>query len=212
MIRLYDFLYSSAAYRVRIALNLKGVAYDAVPVNIAPGADEQLSAGYKAINPQQRVPAIEVDGRLAGQSMAILEWIDETFPGPTLLPADPWMRLRVRAFADTIACDIHPMNNLSPRAYLRDRLGIAEDEIMRWYAHWITLGFTALEAEATALPKQDFLFGPAPTMAEIALVPQVANARRFKVDIAAFPRLVEVDAACRALEPFRRAAPESQLS
>ncbi len=210
MIRLYDFRFSSAAYRVRIALNLKGAAYDAVNINIAPGADEQLSDAYRQINPQMRVPAIEVDGRLGVQSMAILEWIDETLPGPALLPPDPWTRLRVRAFADTIACDIHPLNNLSPRAYLRNQLGASEEETMRWYAHWITVGFTALEAEANELPRQDFLFGPAPTIAEIALVPQVANARRFNVDVSSFPRLLEIDAACRALEPFRRAAPEQQ--
>jgi maleylacetoacetate isomerase len=211
MIRLYDFPASSAAYRVRIALNIKGAAYEQVSINIAPGADEQLSDAYRQINPQARVPAIDVDGQIAGQSMAILEWIDETLPGPRLLPEDAWLRLRVRAFADTIACDIHPLNNLSPRAYLRDQLGAGEDAVMRWYAHWITAGFTALEAEARDLPKQTFLFGEAPGLAEIALVPQVANARRFKVDITAFPRLVEIDAACRALEPFRKAAPENQV-
>lgn len=211
MIRLYDFPFSSAAYRVRIALNMKGAPYESVLVNIAPGTDEQLAAAYRAVNPQMRVPSIDVDGQVAGQSMAILEWIEETFPGPSLLPSDPWLRLRVRAFADTIACDIHPINNLSPRAYLRDRLGVAEADTMRWYAHWITVGFTALEAEAAALAKHEFLFGPEPTLAEIALVPQVANARRFQVDISPFPRLVEIDAACRALDPFRRAAPENQI-
>jgi maleylacetoacetate isomerase len=157
-----------------------------------------------------RVPAIEVDGKLGVQSMAILEWIDETLPGPALLPSDPWTRLRVRAFADTIACDIHPLNNLSPRAYLRNELGRSEEEMRRWYAHWITVGFTALEAEANDLPRQDFLFGAVPTIAEIALVPQMANARRFNVNVSGFPRLLEIDAACRALEPFRRAAPEHQ--
>jgi maleylacetoacetate isomerase len=210
MIRLYDYRFSSAAYRVRIALNIKGASYEAVSINIAPGADEQLSEAYRLVNPQMRVPAIEVDGKLGVQSMAILEWIDETLPGPALLPSDPWTRLRVRAFADTIACDIHPLNNLSPRAYLRNELGRSEEEMRRWYAHWITVGFTALEAEANDLPRQDFLFGAVPTIAEIALVPQMANARRFNVNVSGFPRLLEIDAACRALEPFRRAAPEHQ--
>jgi maleylpyruvate isomerase len=210
MIRLYDFPASSAAYRVRIALNLKGASYDQLPINIAPGTDEQLSDSFRRINPQMRVPSIEVDGRLSGQSMAIIEWIDETLPGPALLPTDPWTRLRARAFADTIACDIHPLNNLSPRAYLTSRLGVSQEDVMVWYAHWIEVGFTALEAEAGELGRHEFLFGDAPGIAEIALVPQVANARRFKVDISAFPRLIEVDAACRALEPFRLAAPENQ--
>ncbi len=210
MIRLYDYRFSSAAYRVRIALNIKGASYEAVSINIAPGADEQLSEAYRLVNPQMRVPAIEVDGKLGVQSMAILEWIDETLPGPALLPSDPWTRLRVRAFADTIACDIHPLNNLSPRAYLRNQLGRSEEEMRRWYAHWITVGFTALETEANDLPRQDFLFGAVPTIAEIALVPQMANARRFNVNVSSFPRLLEIDAACRALEPFRRAAPEHQ--
>ena len=211
MIRLYDYPFSSAAYRVRIALNLKGAAYDQVSINIAPGADEQLTESYRLINPQQKVPAIEVDGRIAGQSMAIIEWIDEMIAGPRLLPDTAWARLQARAFADTIACDIHPLNNLSPRAYLRDKLGVNETDVMTWYAHWITRGFEALEREAAAPRQTPFLFGAAPSIAEIALVPQMANARRFKVDISAFSALTALDAACRELDAFHRAAPENQL-
>jgi maleylacetoacetate isomerase len=210
MIRLYDYWRSSAAYRVRIALNLKGVPYERMPVNILPGKDEQRGAAYQAVNPQMRVPAIEVDGKVAGQSLAIIEWIDEVHEGPALLPKDPWQRLQARAFADVIACDIHPLNNLSPLAVLRRDFGADEAAVNRWYSDWILRGFAALEAMAGDYQRGSFLFGEAPTIAEIVLVPQVANARRFNVDLAAFPRLVALDAACQALEAFQRAAPENQ--
>lgn len=210
MIRLYDYWRSSAAYRVRIALNLKGAAFESVPVNILPGADEQLTDQYRGINPQMRVPAIEVDGRIGVQSLAIIEWIDETLPGPALLPRDPWQRLQARAFADVIACDIHPLNNLSPLAVLRADFGADEAAIRHWYQDWILRGFAALESMASDFGPHPFLFGDAPGLAEIVLVPQVANARRFETDLSGFPRLVALDEACRALEPFRRAAPENQ--
>ena len=212
MIRLYDYWRSSAAYRVRIALNLKGADYSLVPVNILPGKDEQKAPGYQTINPQMRVPSIEIDGQVAGQSMAILEWIDETLPGPRLLPADPWARLQVRAFADVIACDIHPLNNLSPLAYLREQFGADDAAVARWYAEWIVRGFTALEAMVAQPASGAFLFGEAPGLAEVTLVPQMANARRFKVDLAPFPHLLAADAACRDLEAFRKASPENQPS
>ncbi|MEX1252134.1 MAG: maleylacetoacetate isomerase [Hyphomonas sp.] len=209
MIRLYDYWRSSAAYRVRIALHLKGCPFETVPVNILPGADEQLGDGYRGINPQMRVPAIEVDARISGQSMAIIEWIDETVPGPSLLPEDAWQRLKARAFADIIACDIHPLNNLSPLAVLRRDFGADDTAIKRWYQDWIVRGFQALEAMATEPRYSVFLFGDAPGLAEIALVPQMANARRFETDLSAFPKLVELDSICRALDAFQRAAPES---
>ena len=210
MIRLYDYWRSSAAYRVRIALNLKGVAYESIPVNILPGKDEQLAAAYQSVNPQMRVPAIEVDGRIAGQSLAIIEWIDEVYEGPALLPKDPWARLQARAFADVIACDIHPLNNLSPLAVLRRDFGADDAAVNRWYHDWIRRGFEALEKTAADIQSGPFLFGAAPTIAEIVLVPQVANARRFDVDLSAFPRLVALDEASRALDAFQRAAPENQ--
>ncbi len=210
MIRLYDYWRSSAAYRVRIALNLKGAAFETVPVNILPGADQQLTDQYRAVNPQMRVPAIEVDGQVASQSLAIIEWIDETMPGPALLPKDPWQRLQARAFADVIACDIHPLNNLSPLAVLRKDFGADEAAIKRWYQDWILRGFAALESMASELATGPFLFGEAPGLAEIVLIPQVANARRFETDLSAFPRLVALDKTCCTLEPFKRAAPENQ--
>ncbi len=209
MIRLYDYWRSSAAYRVRIALNLKGADYDRVAINILPGKDEQFSDTYRAVNPQMRVPAVEVDGRIGFQSMAIIEWIDETVPGPALLPRDPWKRLQARAFADVIACDIHPLNNLSPLAVLRRDFGADDEAIKRWYQDWILRGFTALETMASGIGGKKFLFGDAPGLAEIVLVPQVANARRFDTDLSAFPRLLELDANCQALDAFQRAAPEN---
>jgi maleylacetoacetate isomerase len=210
VIRLYDYWRSSAAYRVRIALHLKGAAFETVPVNIMPGTDEQLADQYRAVNPQMRVPAIEVGGQVAGQSLAIIEWIDETMPGPALLPKDPWQRLQARAFADVIACDIHPLNNLSPLAVLRKDFGAGEAQIKHWYQDWILRGFAALESMASELAAGPFLFGETPGLAEIVLIPQVANARRFETDLSAFPRLVALDEMCRALEPFNRAAPENQ--
>lgn len=208
MIRLYDYWRSSAAYRVRIALNLKGVPYESVPINIAPGADEQLSDAYRRVNPQMRVPAIEVDGRIAGQSMAILEWIDETLPGPKLLPGDPWERLKIRGFSDIIASDIHPLNNLSPLAVLRTQFGADESAVGNWYRDWIVRGFHVLEGMVS--DAGPFAFGTAPTLADVVLVPQMANARRFDTDLTGFPGLVAVDAACRALDAFSKAAPENQ--
>jgi maleylpyruvate isomerase len=210
MLKLYDYWRSSAAYRVRIALNIKGVPFESIPVNIAPGSDEQLQSAYKTVNPQMRVPTIAVGGRTAGQSLAIIEWIEETVPGPSLLPHDPWVRLQARAFADTIACDIHPLNNLSVLASLRKDFGANEEAVSRWYHDWIMRGFESLEVAAQKLPLSAFLFGDNPSIAEICLVPQVANARRFDVDLSAFPRLVEIDASCRNNEAFARAAPEAQ--
>jgi len=210
MLKLYDYWRSSAAYRVRIALNLKGVPYESIPVNIAPGRDEQLQEAYRAINPQMRVPSIEMDDRVIGQSMAIIEWIDESFAGAALLPSDPWARLKARSFADTIACDIHPLNNLSVLAALRKGFDADDAAVTRWYHDWIRRGFSALEAMAKDLPSRDFLFGDAPTIAEICLVPQVANAKRFEMDLSAFPRLLDVDAVCCRLDAFAHAAPEAQ--
>jgi maleylacetoacetate isomerase len=207
-LRLYDYWRSSAAYRLRIALNLKGVDYETVVVNIAPGADEQLGDDYRAVNPQLRVPTLEVDGRRSGQSMALLEWLDETFPAPPLLPGDAWARLQVRAFADVIACDIHPLNNLSVLMKLRD-LGHEKPAIDDWYVDWILRGFGALEEAARSSSAAQFLFTDTPSFAEICLVPQIYNARRYNADLGAFPRLVEVDARCRELEAFVQAAPEA---
>lgn len=208
-LKLYDYWRSSAAYRLRIAFNLKGVDFDSTVVNIAPGADEQMGEPYKAINPQMRVPSIEVEGKVASQSMAMLEWIEETWPEPALLPQDPWARLQVRAFADLIACDVHPLNNLSVLGKLREGFGADKEAIAEWYRDWIIRGFAALEAQAEKAAGHDFLFTDRPGLAEICLVPQMYNARRFETPVDAFPRLVEIDARCQKIEAFRRAAPEA---
>lgn len=211
-LKLYDYWRSSAAYRLRIAFNLKGVDFDSVPVNIAPGSDEQFGDTYRAINPQMRVPSIEVDGQVASQSMAILEWLEESWPQPALLPADPWQRLRVRAFADVIACDIHPLNNLSVLGKLRADFGADTDAVETWYRDWIIRGFIALEAIAVKQGAgSSFLFGDKPGLAEVCLVPQMYNARRFDTPLDAFPRLLEVDARCHEMTQFKRAAPEAVM-
>ena len=210
MIRLYDYWRSSAAYRIRIALNLKNLPHDLVPVNIAPGADEQKTDEYRQVNAQMRVPTIEVEGRRSGQSMAILEWLEETYPQPAVLPADPWQRLQARAFADTIACDIHPLNNLSVLSVLRSDFEADEAAVTQWYHDWIRRGFEALEHFAAQHRAGDFLFGDQPGIAEITLVPQVSNARRFKMDLSEFPTLVALDTACLELDAFRQASPEAQ--
>lgn len=207
---LYDFWRSSAAYRVRIALNLKGIGADRVEIDITPGTDAQLSPHYRAVNPQMRVPALSVDGGVIGQSLAILEYLDERYPQPPLLPGDALQRARIRAFADTIACDIHPLNNVSVLGELRHRFGADGETIRSWYASWIAKGFTALETLAGQAGRGRFLFGPVPTLAEVCLVPQVYNARRYEVDLSPYPRLVEVDAAARELPAFAAAAPERQ--
>jgi maleylpyruvate isomerase len=210
MLKLYDFWRSSAAYRVRIGLNLKGAAYEAVAVNIAPGKDEHLQAEYRAINAQARVPTLQTPQGLLTQSLAILDWLDETYREPPLFPADPWARAQVRSFALTIATDTHPLNNTSVLARLKTQFGADETAIGEWYRHWISVGFAALEAQAGARPETAFAFGDAPTLADICLVPQMANARRFNTDLARFPRLVAIDAHARTHTAFIKAAPENQ--
>jgi len=206
--KLYTYWRSSASYRLRIALNLKGVAASQIEISLHPDDKEHLGAAYAAKNPQRRVPAIETAGEVVGQSMAILEWLDETYPDPPLLPVDPLDRLKARAFADVVACDIHPLNNVSVLGWLRDKFDADKEGVGAWYAHWIQEGFATLEQVAAGRP-DTFLFGASPGLAEICLVPQIYNARRFDVDLSAFPNLLEVDAACLKLNEFKNAAPEA---
>jgi maleylacetoacetate isomerase len=205
--KLYDYFRSSAAYRVRIALNVKGLAYESSEVHLVRNGGEHLSERYRAINPQARVPSLVTDTEaVLTQSVAILEWLEEAYPEPPLLPKDPVARAHVRAIVGIIACDIHPVNNLCTLNYLRDRLGQEQAAVDAWYAHWITEGFRAVEALIEGEP---FCFGKSPTMADAVLVPQVFNARRFKVPLEAFPKILRADEAAMALAPFADARPEA---
>ena len=207
MTTLHSYWRSTAAYRVRIALNLKGLDYQQIPHDLRVG--EQAAPAYASVNPQQLIPALEVDGVVLTQSLAILEWLEETHPEPRLLPARAADRAAVRAMAQTIAFDIHPLNNLRVLARLRAEFGADENAVSRWIAGWIADGFEALE---TLIAKRGgaFAYGDTPTLADCCLVPQVYSARRFNVDLAHYPRLV--DAADRAgeLDAFVAAHPTNQ--
>jgi maleylacetoacetate isomerase len=209
--RLYDYFRSSAAYRVRIALNLKGVKPDERTfVHLRMG--NQRAQDYLALNPQGLVPALELDDhRVLTQSLAIIEYLDETHREPPLLPAAAPARARVRSIALAIACEIHPLNNLRVLNYLIGTLGVAEAQKNGWYRYWIDVGFEALERQ---LDRDDdtgtFCHGEAPTLADICLVPQLANARRFKIDLTPYPTLTRIEASCNALPAFAQAAPARQ--
>jgi maleylacetoacetate isomerase len=204
---LHDYYRSSAAYRVRIALNLKGIEYDRHPVNLLE--DDQKSGEYRALNPQGLVPMLEIDGLKLTQSLAIMVYLDQRFPDPPLIPADPADGAHVRAMALAVACDIHPINNLRVLKYLAGPLRLGEDERAAWYAHWITEGFTAIEAMA-APRAGTFMFGDTPTIADICLVPQMFNARRFNVPVDAFPTLLRADDNASRIEAFAAAHPDRQ--
>ena len=208
--KLYDYFRSSAAYRVRIALNFKGVAPERAFVHLRRNA--QREDDYLALNPQGLVPALVTDdGTVLAQSLAIIEYLEETHPSPPLLPGDAAARARVRALALAIACDIHPLDNLRVLRYLLHTVGVTEEQKDAWYKYWIDVGFEALEANLARDPATGrFCHGDAPTLADVVLVPQMANARRFGVEVAPFPTLVRIEAACLALPAFSRAAPSVQ--
>lgn len=207
--KLYSYFRSSAAYRVRIALALKGLDYEYVSVQIAKG--RQFDAAFAALNAQNLVPVLEDEHKPLYQSLAIIQYLDETYPEPRILPTDRFERNRVRSLALIIACEIHPLNNLRVLKYLTDVLKVSEEQKNAWYHHWVTTGFTALEHRLATEPQTGrFCHGDKPGFADISLVPQVANARRFKVDLAPFPTIVRIDAACNEIEAFRKAAPGVQ--
>ncbi|WP_262689629.1 maleylacetoacetate isomerase [Kordiimonas aestuarii] len=208
---LFGYFRSSAAYRVRIALALKGLEYKYEAVNLVPGVSEQKSDAYRRLNPQGRVPYF-VDGEVKlSQSPAILEYLDEVYPATKLLPEGAVDRAYVRQLSSLIACDIHPLNNLSVLQKLKAEFGADDAATKKWYGDWIVEGFTALEKIVSASPHTGkFCFGDKPGMADIYLAPQMWNARRFDVDTSTFPTLVRIDAACNKLEPFIAAAPENQ--
>jgi len=203
IIRLYDYWRSSAAYRVRIALNLKGLAYTSVPVNLL--ASEQSGEPYRDKNPQGLVPTIEVDGRRIVQSLAIIDYLDRRFPDPALLPDDPFARADAMALALVVACDIHPPINLRMMRRLKHDLTIDDDGRARWTAHWMADGLAAMEAMASDAP---YLAGETPGLPDLCLVPQLYNARRNAVPLDAYPKLVAIDARCAGLEAFAAAHPD----
>jgi maleylacetoacetate isomerase len=209
-VQVYTYFRSSAAYRVRIALNLKGLSYESIPIHLQKEGGQNLKPEYRAVNPQGKVPTLAVPGGFLIQSLAIIEYLNETHPSPPLLPDDPLDRAKVRAFAQVIACDIHPLNNVAPLRYLKNKLGQEQPAIDTWYHHWIIEGFTALEALVYPIKPGPYAFGADVTLADICLVPQVANARRLNVPLERFPKLVAIDAACNKLDAFIKARPENQ--
>ncbi len=207
--QLYGFFRSSAAYRVRIALALKGLSADLVSVHLGKG--QQYGEAFSAVSPQNLVPVLEDAGQRMFQSLAIIEYLEERYPEPALLPRDPFERARVRSLALIVACEIHPLNNPRVLNYVTGKLGASEDQKLEWYHHWVKMGFTALERRLMSEPHTGrFCHGDSPGLADCALVPQVANAIRFKVDLSDFPTIRRINDACLALEPFQRAAPQNQ--
>lgn len=204
---LHGYWRSSASYRVRIAANLKGIEYEQRSYDLRKG--EQRAPALRAYTPLGLVPALEIDGQGLSQSLAILEWLEEAYPRPPILPGDPMQRTIVRAMAATIACDIHPLNNLRVLQALRRDLDASEAAVQGWISRWIGDGFFALESMVRDHGK-GFCFGDTPTMADCCLVPQIYNARRFDVDLSGFPALLAVDARCAEIDAFARAAPERQ--
>jgi maleylacetoacetate isomerase len=207
-VKLYGYFRSSAAYRVRIALNLKDLRYEQQSVHLTRNGGWQWSEEYRAVNPQKRVPALALDsGEILLQSLAIIEYLDEVHPQPPLLPAEPVARAQVRAVSQIIACDIHPLNNTSALNYLKGPLKHDQAAVDDWYRHWVAQGFEAVEALLRPGP---YAFGANVTIADVCLVPQIFNARRFKVDISQYPKIAAVDAACLKLPAFEKARPENQ--
>ena len=209
--KLYTYFRSSAAYRVRIALNLKGITYESLPVDLRADASAHRKPAYLAVNPQGLIPALEDAGTTFVQSLAIIEYLDETHPEPPLLPRSPTERAQVRAMALVIACDIHPLNNLRVLNYLRSPLGHGEEAVNAWYHHWIARGLQILEGDAKRFSGDGrHMFGTSVTLADLCIVPQMYNARRFKCDIAPYPTLRSICAHLETLPVFAKAAPEAQ--
>jgi maleylacetoacetate isomerase len=209
--RLYTYWRSSAAWRVRIALNLKGLDWHPLLVHLTRDGGEQRQPGYLALNPQGFVPALEADGLRLTQSMAIIEYLEETRPEPLLLPGEAAARARVRSLAQLVACDVHPLNNLRVLQYLARNAGFDETKQAEWYRHWVIEGLRALEARLASEPETGrYCHGDTPGLADCFLVPQLYNARRYGCDLEPYPTIIRIDAACNDLEAFRSAAAEAQ--
>ena len=209
--KLYTFFRSSAAYRVRIALQLKGLNYDSIPRHLRKNGGEHRSHAYLRVNPQGLIPALEVDGSVLAQSLAIIEYLDARWPTPRLLPDDTLTCARVRSLALLIACDIHPLNNLRVLNYLREILGQNQDSVNEWYRHWIAEGFKSLEEQLHLLSSQGrYCVGDTVSLADVCLVPQVYNARRFGCDLTSYPTIQKITAFLETLNAFAAATPEVQ--
>ena len=209
--KLYTFFRSSASYRVRIALNFKGVSYEQAPIHLRRSGGEQFTAAYKAVNPQALVPALEDNGKILTQSLAIIEYLEDKYPRPPLLPADPADKALVRGMALIIACEVHPIQNLRVLNYVKKEYNQTDDQVNRWAQHWINLGLAALEQLIVAQPKRGkFCFGDTPTLADICLVPQLGNARRYGSDLSQYPNILGIEKNCMTLPAFVNAAPEKQ--
>ena len=207
---LYSYWRSSSSYRVRIALNLKGIDYEQAPVHLVRNGGEQNHPAYREINPLGLVPALVHDGQVVVQSLAICEYLEETFPMPPLLPPDKRGRARVRSIAQSIASEIQPMNNLGVMQYLKKEMGQTEEAVRKWYVHWVDRGFSAIESWLGSQDTGRFCHGDAPGLADCFLVPQVYNAERFNCDLEPYPQIMRITSLCRELPGFRAAAPENQ--
>ena len=209
--KFYGYFRSSASYRLRIALALKGIPHEQASIHLTRGGGEQFAAEFRRLNPQELVPVIEDNGNILTQSLAILEYLEETHPTPAILPRTPVERARVRALALVMACEMHPLNNLRVLTYLTKQMGVSEDAKLAWYRHWIELGFAAVEGLLAGHPNTGrFCHGYTPTMADICLVPQVFNAKRFDCPLEAYPTVMRIHDACQALPAFAAAAPAKQ--
>ncbi len=206
--KLYSYFRSSAAYRVRIALNLKGVPYETIPIHLVKDGGRHRSAEYRALNPQMRVPMLALSsGERLIQSLAIIDYLDEVYPEPPLLPTDAEHRAQARAIAQIVACDIHPLNNSGTLAYLRGPFAQSDEAVNAWYAHWVRAGFDAIEQ---MLAPQPYACGAHVTIADLCLIPQLYNARRFRVPLEDYPKIAAVESACNKLPAFDKARPEKQ--
>ncbi|WP_454780261.1 maleylacetoacetate isomerase [Legionella sp. WA2022007384] len=207
--KLYDYFRSTACYRVRIALNLKDITYEKIDIHLVNHGGEQHSAEYKAVNPQELVPSLEINEQIISQSLAIIDYLDETYPTPALLPQNPLDKATVRSLALIVACDMHPLNNLRVLNRLKEQFQASETQVTEWYHHWLKAGFDAFEAKLMNLKRsQPFCFGDAVTLADLCLIPQVYNAHRFHFAMNNYPLINEINAHCLTLEQFKKAAPE----
>ncbi|HYQ03892.1 MAG TPA: maleylacetoacetate isomerase [Polyangiaceae bacterium] len=210
MIKLHNYFRSSASYRVRIALNLKQLPFEHRTVHLTRGGGEQFSAAFRELNEQALVPVLEDGPHRITQSLAIIEYLDEVYPNPPLMPRSPAERARVRSLALSVACEVHPLNNLRALNYLTQELGVSSEAKTRWYQHWVALGLDALESQISRGPKGSFCHGDEPGLADCCLIPQLFNARRFNCDLSRYPTLLAIEENCSALSAFRDAAPERQ--